>query len=134
LRWGRIVLAAATAASFLALASLSIRQTAVWKDSVSLWSAVIEREPTPPAFAYYNRAAAFQESGRTREALADYGRALALDPESQRYFINRGLLLLRIGRIGAAVADFQSACRLGNDFGCQAARLYQPAGAPAGKR
>lgn len=121
----RAALAVAVAGALLALAALTVRQTRLWKDSITLWSAVIDREPAPPVLSFYNRALAYQESGRIPEALADYGKAIELDAADNRYFVNRGLLLAQTGRIGAAAADFEAACRLGDDFGCKAAQLYR---------
>ncbi|HEY5999167.1 MAG TPA: tetratricopeptide repeat protein, partial [bacterium] len=129
-RAARGALVAAAAAAGLAFSAATVAQQAVWKDSLSLWDAVIEREPLPLAFAYHNRAVALARGGRIGEAIADYGRANAIDPGDARVLVNRGLLLVQTGRIGDAVADFRAACDLGNDFACRAAEVYRAGGAP----
>ncbi len=126
--------AATVVAVLLTLATLTVRQTAIWKDSVNLWSAVIGRVPVPLAFFFYNRAIAYRESGRVSEAIDDYGRAIALDPGDERTWVNRGLLYVQTGRPGPAAADFTAACALGNDFGCKAAQFYGTRAASGGNR
>ena len=49
------------------------------------------------------------ESGRPREALAEFGRALALAPRDPRALNNRGTALAALGQTEAARRDFERA-------------------------
>lgn len=50
--------------------------------------------------------------GRTREALADYGRALELDPQNGAYFLDRAALRKESGDCAGAVEDYSRALEL----------------------
>ncbi len=49
------------------------------------------------------------ESGDAAKALAEFGRALAIEPNQARHVQNRGVALLILGQRDAAIADFQRA-------------------------
>ena len=51
----------------------------------------------------------YLQIGRTSDALAEFGRALALEPNSAAAMNNRGVALLMLGQSDAAIADFQRA-------------------------
>ncbi len=57
-------------------------------------------------FAYNNRANAQGALGGPEAAIADYGRALALDPNYVNALYNRGSLYMELGRLELAIADF----------------------------
>lgn len=94
------------------LSVLTIRQIGVWKNSIVLWSAVIDREPERAPFAYYNRGVAFRDRGQRDRAVADYSSAIALDPTYFSAYANRGLVLMETGQLDRAIADFTSAIAL----------------------
>ena len=112
---------AALAAMLLALSVSTLRQTTIWDGGVRLWSAAIERTTVPQASYYYNRAIAYHEGGRVYDAIADYDRAIALDSNDARSWLNRGLMNIQVRRFDLATIDFGVACRLGNDFACKMA-------------
>jgi tetratricopeptide (TPR) repeat protein len=58
------------------------------------------------AECYYNRALAHEALGRGDQALADYGRALELDPALTAAALNRGLLGYKRAQHRHAIADF----------------------------
>lgn len=58
------------------------------------------------ALAYNNRANAQSDLGLAEAAIADYGRALALDPHYVNASYNRATLYLELGRLELAIADF----------------------------
>ncbi|WP_346434141.1 tetratricopeptide repeat protein [Nonomuraea composti] len=60
-----------------------------------------------------NRAQLLAAFGRTKEALEDYGAAIALDPAFPDQYLERGNLLFKLGRHEEAGADFEQAMRLG---------------------
>ncbi|MGW5684097.1 tetratricopeptide repeat protein [Nonomuraea sp. NPDC003754] len=61
---------------------------------------------------YANRAQLRAMSGEPEQALADYTRAIEIDPGYPDYYLDRGDLLRRLGRTEQALADFESAMRL----------------------
>ncbi|MFQ5737212.1 MAG: tetratricopeptide repeat protein [Thermodesulfobacteriota bacterium] len=103
--------AAFVLALFAAMTFLTVRQQAVWKDSITLWSPVIRKYPAFAA-AYGSRALGYEELGRRREALADYSKAIELDPGSVKALNNRGNLYLKEGRFDDAARDFVAAIRI----------------------
>jgi tetratricopeptide (TPR) repeat protein len=61
------------------------------------------------ATVYSGRGAALSWLGRDEEALADYNRAIALDPSFYQAYLNRANLLRRYGKLDEALADLQRA-------------------------
>jgi hypothetical protein len=97
---------------FTALVFLTTRQAAIWKDPVTLWTYVIEREPTSVPGAYVNRGAAFHRRGQLNEAVKDLNMALSLDPFSVDAYYERGTIFFEIGQYGRAVFDLDRAIGL----------------------
>ncbi|MDA8098719.1 MAG: tetratricopeptide repeat protein [Nitrospiraceae bacterium] len=95
-----------------ALARGTMKQIAIWHDSVSLWSHAVEKEPERIPGAYHNRAMAYKSRGEYRRALEDYGTALLLKPRSAGTLVNRGLLYTELGRFDLAWQDFDRAISL----------------------
>jgi tetratricopeptide (TPR) repeat protein len=100
-------LAAPAIALMLVLAVLTVRQTAVWKDGVTLWTSVIKRDPVSvPRMIYGNRGVAYLRQGSFVEAIADFDRVIAFDPANYEARFRRGIAWSRMGRLDRAVADF----------------------------
>ncbi|MBK8387832.1 MAG: tetratricopeptide repeat protein [Saprospiraceae bacterium] len=68
----------------LAFAGMTIKQNTVWKDSENLWTHVLKyyQQVTLP---WGNRANFRRSEGRILEALADYNKAISLQPSAQTY-------------------------------------------------
>ena len=98
-----VLAAAACGAGYLAFA-----RCLVWRDSETLWSDVIGKDPRA-ALAYHSRAAARRAAGREDEALADLEQALALKPDYAEAYNDRGAIRERRGRHLEALADFERA-------------------------
>src|SRR5262249_45794515 len=64
---------------------------------------------------YYNRALARTALGNEAEALADYSRALQLDPALAPAALNRGVLHCKNKNLAAAATDLRRALSLGAD-------------------
>ena len=123
------------------LVGLSMERSYVWMSDARLWSEAAERAPAkmrptiqlaralPAAKAldllgkareqYPYEAAIPAETGRILlaegqpdAALAEFGRALALNPGDARYVNNRGAALMALGQMEAALADFERALRM----------------------
>ncbi|MBI5468609.1 MAG: tetratricopeptide repeat protein [Deltaproteobacteria bacterium] len=104
-----VVLAAGV---FIALTGLTIKQTAVWKDGLTLWNRQVRNYPGH-AVSYDNRAETYELLGRDEEALADYARAIAVEPGFVDSYIYRGNLLNTLGRHREAIKDFNEVIKRG---------------------
>jgi hypothetical protein len=122
-RWQSTALVLAMALAPGILASLSIRQLAVWHDSETLWSQVIRHEPWNTE-AYNNRASYYFDQGDYPSALADYNAALSFAPQvtpahatkrRSAYFNDRAITYVRLEKMTEAIADASEAIRLRPD-------------------
>lgn len=97
---------------FGALSRVTIAQIGLWHDSVTLWNAVIAKEPMRSAIPYNNRGFAYVEQERYEEAIADYDTAIAVAPLYWRAWFNRGVAWLEKGEADGAIADFDRALQI----------------------
>jgi tetratricopeptide (TPR) repeat protein len=93
------------------LGALTFHRTQVWRDSLSLWNDVLGRYPEVP-FALNNRGIARYASGDVEGAVADYERAIELQPDYSKPYENRGNARLALGQYREAIADYDMAIRL----------------------
>ena len=108
---------------FVCLSYLTITQTGRWKDDLTLWTYVIDKESTRVLIAYYNRGGAYVRAGRIPEAIEDFSTVIALNyQEDSKAYINRGLAFYQVGQMERAIADLRKACELGDTFSCQTAQ------------
>jgi hypothetical protein len=94
------------------LTSLTLKQIAIWKNPITLWTYVIEREPTSVSGAYVNRGVAFREEGRMNKAIKDFDMAILLDSFCVDAYYERGTIFLEMGQFDKAVADLNKAISL----------------------
>lgn len=73
-------------------------------------------EEDNPAWAFSNRALAYEAVGRPSRALSDYNTALLLDPGFAVGYNNRGNLHARLGDLDAAIADHTEAVEIDPDY------------------
>jgi hypothetical protein len=114
-RWSltiKVFVLAITLLIFSSLASLTLRQIAIWKNPITLWTYVIEREPARVPGAYVNRGAAFHKEGQLNKAIADFNMALFLDSFSVDAYCERGTIFLEMGQFEKAVVDLDMAISL----------------------
>ncbi len=104
-----VVLALVTA---LTLSFLTVRQIGIWKNGITLWSFVIEREAEQVPFAFQNRGDSYLDAGQFDKALADLNTAVALDAGCVRCYYLRGLTLYDMNRFREAIADFDKTLAL----------------------
>lgn len=107
-----------------AMAFLTFRQIGRWKDSITLWSYAIEKEPERIPMAYAQRGRAYAKNGQFMAAIEDYNKVTSLDHNAADIFIDRAFTYLAIGQREKAVFDLTRACELGDDFGCKSLRYF----------
>ena len=119
-RWGRPVrycIAAAMAALLVLLSLATLRYLPIWKNSIQLWSSVIEHGPDDDvALAYAGRGVAYVEQGNLDLAMKDYNKAIALDSSNAQAYYNRGIVLDQLGQVQRAIEDYSAAIRLNHSF------------------
>ncbi len=64
------------------------------------------------AIAYYNRGTAYQKRGDLDGAIADYDKAIALDPNDAFVYVNRGVAYDSEGDKEKTIADFRKALEI----------------------
>jgi len=102
---------AAVVVAAAALSVLTVRQTGVWKDSITLWTHEISIYPDSVPLAYANRGIAYGEEGRITLALADFSRAIEIKPDYAKAHYNRANAFDILGRKEAAIEDLSAAIR-----------------------
>jgi tetratricopeptide (TPR) repeat protein len=107
----KLFLGAAAACMVFFLSIATIEQSGVWKNSMSLWTYVIEKEPDA-SLAYNNRGMTYDELGRFDQAIEDFARAIELAPRDSEAYSNRGMLYEKMGRLDKAIEDFEMAITL----------------------
>lgn len=102
----------ATARSSLRSADQECADTANAETAISACTGLFENRGLGRrnrAIALGNRGAAYKLLGRYDEAIADFGRALELDPGNSQYYCQRGDVRVRTGANNEAVADYTAA-------------------------
>jgi Tfp pilus assembly protein PilF len=110
----RTVVLAAGAATFVlvSLTYLTVQQVRIWENGYTLWSHVIEHEPRNVPLAYTNLGSVYQKRGQLQDAMANFDRAIALDPNDYMAYINRGVIFDKVGAFGTALESFNTAVAL----------------------
>jgi tetratricopeptide (TPR) repeat protein len=109
----RMVATACVATVILAtLAAMTIRQTGVWKNSITFWSHEISVYPDRLPLAYTGRGTALHNLGDFRRAIENFDTAIALSPEYAQAYANRGASLQKLGDFKRAIEDFDTAIAL----------------------
>jgi tetratricopeptide (TPR) repeat protein len=100
----KIVFTSLLVTAFFVSAVLTIKQTAVWKDTIALWSSVLQRTPSFVR-AYYDRGTTYLMLARYREAIKDLDHVIEAAPFQEAY-TNRGQAYKALGDYQAAIGDF----------------------------
>ncbi len=111
----KIVGAAAVILALLSLSYLTFRQTLIWKNGLSLWTYVIEKEPEISR-AYNNRGLVYSDMGQFDRAIEDFDRSISLNPTLDIAYNNRGVLFGRMGQFDKAIGDIEKALALNPSF------------------
>ncbi len=94
---------------------LTYEQIGIWKDSLNLWSYVIQKEPETP-FAYNGRGAAYIRLGLYDRALTDLNSAIVLRPFYADAYFNRGAAYGNMGQYDKAIDDFNTVLALNPSY------------------
>jgi tetratricopeptide (TPR) repeat protein len=111
----RVVSVFSATAALLMVASmtyLTITQTGIWKNDLSMWDHIIYKEPEGVSMAYYNRCKLHQEMRQFDKALEDCNKAIALNRFSDEAYNVRGNVLEQLGQFDSALADYKTAIAL----------------------
>lgn len=103
------------AAALLALGVVTVRQTAVWRDSVSLFGHAIAVRPDSWV-AHYNLGNAYADLGRQEDAVVRFRETARLRPEFARAHNNLGNALDALGRTTEALPSYERAVQLKPDL------------------
>ena len=92
-------------------ATLSWRQSQVWRNSSTLWNHVLSIDPGS-SYAHNNLGSDLQGAGMLDEAREHYLRALAIKPDYLEAHINLGMVLGRQRRFEESTQHFQTGLRI----------------------
>ncbi len=90
-----------------ALSVLSFQYMQVWKNSETLWSAVIKAYPEH-YFAWQSRGQYHTNAGNYPQAQQDLNEAIALNPNFSGVYFERGRLFMKRGELFKAIEDFSA--------------------------
>ena len=90
----------------------TLNQLPVWKDSISLWEQVVRLYPDSSQLPHANLARSYAIAGRWQEALGEYDRALGFPPDSSQIRLEKGTVLMNLGRVDEAISEFKAAIGL----------------------
>jgi tetratricopeptide (TPR) repeat protein len=100
----------------VSLSSLTVRQTGIWKDGLTFWNYVIEKEPGRVDVAYLNRGNIYLNQGKFEEALLNYDTALTINPDFINGYSNRAQAYIRLNKHSNALKDLNTALTLSPSF------------------
>jgi tetratricopeptide (TPR) repeat protein len=105
------LLAATSGIFLLLLAFLTWRQTGVYHDLITLYTATLRNNPSC-WMAHYNLGIALGEHGKADEAIAHYQHAIELRPSYAEAHYNLGRLLAQKGQLDDAVSHYEKALEI----------------------
>ena len=94
------------------LSVMTIKQIGVWRDSLTLWDAELQRYSIPGA--YNNRGNAHLLLGQYQQAIEDFNKALEENRDLAKVYNNRGLAYEKLGKYQLAINDFSAFIRKNN--------------------
>ena len=88
---------------------LTLQQIGIWKNSVVLWTYVIEKENVRIPQVYNSLGVAYRDAGQYDMATKNYNIAIALNPAYSEAYYNRGIIYTKEELPDNAVEDFTKA-------------------------
>lgn len=80
-------------------------QISTWKNSETLWTDVIAKQPAA-VLAYNNLAYYYVQNNQHQKALINYNKAIELNPQKAESYNNRGKVYFEIGNFEKALEDY----------------------------
>ncbi len=106
--WRTRYSAAALLVVSLSLGVATVARNRIWKDGLTLWTDAVKKSPAA-ARPHLNLGIAYQERGRFEDALAEFDRALSINPRLSPALVNRGALLFQRGELDRAETELRRA-------------------------
>ncbi len=99
----------------LLLSIVSFNRSDVWKDSLTLFTDIVEKYPES-SVGWNNRGLALSNLDRDKEAIEDYLKAIKYNPSSVFCYNNIGISYTNIGSYEKAFKSFDAAIKMRPDF------------------
>jgi Flp pilus assembly protein TadD len=93
------------------LSILTVRQEAIWKDSISLWDAELSQFPKLHVI-YNNRAEAYMETGNYQKAIKDYEKSISINPRDAAPYNRLGVIYEKLGNYLQAIENYSKSLDL----------------------
>ena len=88
----------------------------IWKDSITLWTNVLQQFPNV-GMALNNRGNIYgKEKGDLDRAMDDFNHSIQYDPLYENAYVNRGIVYCLRGKFDLAIQDFNKALQLKPDY------------------
>jgi tetratricopeptide (TPR) repeat protein len=94
---------------------LTMKQTEIWKDSMTLWNAELKLFPNS-CRAYFTRGSYYYEKGMLKQSLDNFNRAIELEPRFVEAYYNRGIAYEDLGDDQQALRDYTLAISLRPEY------------------
>jgi tetratricopeptide (TPR) repeat protein len=96
-------------AIFVYMCQLTVQQQQVWRNAETLWSSVIKTFPGRIPIAHTNLGLAYDVQGMSDRAMAEYEKAIAINPALEHPYNNLGFDYYKKGRYKEAIASYEKA-------------------------
>jgi len=97
------------------LAIATKNRNEAWKNSETLWTDVIEKQPNISA-AYNNRGNVYYQQANWNKALADFQKAIEFNPKYPNSYSNRGSVNIYLGKFKESLQDNEKALTINPKF------------------
>jgi protein O-mannosyl-transferase len=97
----------------LFMAVLTWNRTLIWKDSIALWTDVLDKNPRC-AQAYLDRAFIYNEQKEYDKAAKDLSEGIKIDPDNKKklnFYAARAFIYKKMGNYELALSDFSNAIK-----------------------
>jgi len=95
---------------------ITYNRCTVWKNSLNLWTDVIEKYPDISSVAYHNRGIVYTDNKEYEKALNDFNCAINIDNKYAKAYHSRGLLYADMKQYEKAIDDYNEAIKLKPNF------------------
>jgi tetratricopeptide (TPR) repeat protein len=103
-------------AIFVYMCQLTVKQQRVWRNAETLWSYVIKTYPGRIPIAHTNLGLAYDVQGMIDRAMAEYEKAIAINPALEHPYNNLGFDYYKKGRYDDAIASYEKALAINPNY------------------